>query len=227
MGGKRWRNGRRGEGWSVAYLVDSSVDGDEGVGEDGGGFGKEEFGFFVAGADVGEEELLGVGLEGEGGGLRGGAVELLGGDGGKGIVEGAFEAEEVHAFDIGEDGLGVGGVGAVGIAAGRFLATGLFFDEVAVGGDRVDEGEGVDAAVFVFEEQERALGVGEFVVTDFEFEVAVGGLHDGLHDVGNAGRGVDVDRGFVVAEVHAAEESRKPEEVVAVEVGDADLGEGL
>ena len=60
-------------------LVDSPVGSDEGVGEDGGGFGKEEFGFFVAGADVGEEKLLGVGLEGEGGGLRGGAVELLGG----------------------------------------------------------------------------------------------------------------------------------------------------
>ncbi len=101
---------------------------------------------------MGEEELLGVGLEGESCGLRGGAVELLGGDGGEGIVEGAFEAEEVDAFYIGEDGLGVGSVGAVGVTAGRILATGFFFDEVAVGWDRVYEGEGTDATVFVFEE---------------------------------------------------------------------------
>ena len=204
-----------------------TVGGDEGVGEDDGGFGKEGFGLFVAGADVGEEELLGVGLEGEGGGLRGGAVELLGGDGGKGIVEGTFEAEEVHVMDIGEDGLGVGGVGAVGIAAGRLLATGLFFDEVAVGGDGVQEGEGVDEAVFVFEEQERAFGVGEFVVAYLEFDMAVRYLHDVLHDAFYAGGGVDVDGVFVAAEVHAAEEAWEPEEMVAMEVGDADLGEGL
>ena len=41
-----------------------AVGGDEGVGEDDGGFGKEGFGLFVASADVGEEELLGTCLEG-------------------------------------------------------------------------------------------------------------------------------------------------------------------
>ena len=51
------------------YFDLGAVGGKEGVGEDGGGFGEELFGLFVAGADVGEEELLGVGLEGEGGGL--------------------------------------------------------------------------------------------------------------------------------------------------------------
>ena len=114
-----------------------TVGGDEGVGEDGGGFGEEQFGLFVAGADMGEEELLGVGLEGEGGGLRGGAVELFGSDRGEGVVEGAFEAEEVDAFDVGEDGFGVGGVGAVGVVADGVGSAGLFFDEVAVGGDGV------------------------------------------------------------------------------------------
>ena len=66
--------------------------------------------------------------------MRCGAVELFGGDGGEGVVEGAFEAEEVDPLYVGEDGLGVGGVGAVGVAAGRVGTTGLFFDEVAVGG---------------------------------------------------------------------------------------------
>ena len=46
-----------------------AVGGEEGVGEDGGGFGKEGFGLFVTGADVGEEELLGICLEGQSGGL--------------------------------------------------------------------------------------------------------------------------------------------------------------
>ena len=74
------------------YLELCAVGGDEGVGEDGGGFGEEQFGFFEAGADVGEEELLGVGFEGKCGGLRGGAMEFFGGDGGEVVVEGAFEA---------------------------------------------------------------------------------------------------------------------------------------
>ena len=122
---------------SVVDFVLGTVGSDEGVGEYGGSFGEELIGLFEAGTDVSEEELLGVGLEGEGGGLRGGAVELFGGDGGEVVVEGAFEAEKVDIFDIGEDCLGVGGVGAVGIASGRVLATGLFFDEVAVGGHGV------------------------------------------------------------------------------------------
>ena len=61
-------------------------------------------------------------------------MEFFGGDGGKGVVEGAFEAEEVDPLDVGEDGLGVGGVGAIGVAAGGIFAARLFFDEVAVGG---------------------------------------------------------------------------------------------
>ncbi len=69
--------------------------------------------------------------------------------------------------------------------------------------------------------------MGELVIMYFEIEVAARNFHDGLHGAGYAGRGVDVDGCFVVAEVHAAQQAGEPEEVVAVEVGDADLGEGL
>ena len=46
------------------YLDLCAVGGDEGVGEDGGGFGEERFGLFETCADVGEEELTGIGFEG-------------------------------------------------------------------------------------------------------------------------------------------------------------------
>ena len=58
-----------------------SVGGEDGGGEKGGGLVGVEFGLFVAGADVGEHQLLGAGLEGQRGGLARGAVEFLGGDG--------------------------------------------------------------------------------------------------------------------------------------------------
>ena len=79
-------------------------------------------------------------------------MELFGGDGGEGVVEGAFEAEEVDILDIGEDGLGVGSVGAVGVAAGRVGTTGLLFDEIAIGGNRMNQREGMDAAKVVLED---------------------------------------------------------------------------
>ena len=79
-------------------------------------------------------------------------MELFGGDGGEGVVEGAFEAEEVDALDVGEDGLGVGSVGAVGVAAGRVGTTGLLFDEIAIGGNRMNQREGMDAAKVVLED---------------------------------------------------------------------------
>lgn len=79
-------------------------------------------------------------------------MELFGGDGGEGVVEGAFEAEEVDTLDIGEDGLGVGGVGAVGVAAGRVGTTGFLFDEIAIGWHRMNQREGMDAAKVVLED---------------------------------------------------------------------------
>ena len=48
----------------IVYLDLCAVGGDEGVGEDGGGFGEERFGLFETCADVGEEELTGIGFEG-------------------------------------------------------------------------------------------------------------------------------------------------------------------
>ena len=44
------------------YFKLCAVGGEEGVGEDGGSFGKEGFRVFEAGTDMGEEELLGVGF---------------------------------------------------------------------------------------------------------------------------------------------------------------------
>ena len=208
------------------YLDLCAVGGDEGVGEDGGGFGKEGFGLFVAGTDVGEEELLGAGLEGQGGGLRGGAVEFFGGDGGEGVVEGAFETEEVDVLDIGEDALGVGGVGAVGVTTCGVGTTGFLFDEVAVGGYGVNQREGEDAAEVVFEKGEGTFGVGELVVADVEVDMASRDRHDGLHGMGDAGGGIDVEGLFTSAEVHAADEAGEAEEMVAMEVGDADEGAG-
>ena len=153
-------------------------------------------------------------------------MEFLGGDGGKGVVEGAFEAEEVDPLDVGEDGLGVGGVGAVGVAAGRVGTTGLFFDEVAVGGHGMNQREGMDAAKVVFEDGQGAFGVGELVVAGFEVDVAARDGHDGLHGMGDAGGGIDVEWLSAPAEVHAADNAGEAEEVVAVEVGDADEGAG-
>ena len=62
--------------------------------------------------------MLGVRLAGHGGGHDGGAVQFLLRHGGESLVESAFHAEQVDPFDEGEDGIGVGGVGAVGVAAG-------------------------------------------------------------------------------------------------------------
>lgn len=85
----------------------------------------------------------------------------------------------------------------------------------------------MDAAEVVLKEGETARGVGEFVVTDVELDMAARDFHEGLHGVGDAGRGIDVDRLLPPAEVHAADESWEAEEVVAVEVRDEDGAEGL
>ena len=123
-------------------------------------------------------------------------MELFGSDGGEGVVEGAFEAEEVDPFDVGEDGLGVGGVGAVGVASGRVLTTGLFFDDVAVSGHGMQQWEGVEMAEVVFEYGNATFGVGELVVTDVELDMATRDFHQCLHSVGDAGGGIDVERLF-------------------------------
>ena len=83
VGGTRWRMGdggcgevagRRELGRGVVHFVALAVGGYEGVGEDSLGLGQQFFGLFETGADVGEEELPGLGLEGQGGGLHGGAM---------------------------------------------------------------------------------------------------------------------------------------------------------
>ena len=85
----------------------------------------------------------------------------------------------------------------------------------------------MEATKAVLEEEKAARGVGEFVVAYVELDMAARDFHDGLHGMGNAGGGVDVERVLASAEVHTADETGEAEEVVAVEVGDADEGAGL
>ena len=85
-----------------------------------------------------EEELFGLSLEGQCGSLRSGAMELFGGNRGKGVVEGTFETKKVDTLDVGENCFGVGGISAVGVSADRILAARFLFDKVAVGGDGMD-----------------------------------------------------------------------------------------
>ena len=69
--------------------------------------------------------------------------------------------------------------------------------------------------------------MGELVVTDVEFDMAARDFHEGLHGVGDADGCIDVVGSLTTAEVHAADEAGEAEEVVAVEVCDADDGAGL
>lgn len=68
--------------------------------------------------------------------------------------------------------------------------------------------------------------MGEFVVANIEVDVTARYLHKGLHGMGDAGRRIDVEGLFTSAEVHAADKAGESEEVVAVEVSDADEGAG-
>ena len=76
--------------FSIVHLVLGSVGCYEGVGEDGLGFGQQVLGLFESGADMGEQQLFGMGLLGQGGGLCGCAVQFLFGHAGESIVEGAL-----------------------------------------------------------------------------------------------------------------------------------------
>jgi len=129
--------------------------------------------------------------------------------------------------DVGQEALGVAGVGAVGVAACGVVAAGFFLDEVAVGGDGVEQGEGRDAAAFVFEHLQAALGMAELVVAHREVEMAAGDGHEEFHGLGDTGGRKDVHRGLAAAEVHGAEQAGQAEEVVAVEVGEEDGAHGL
>ena len=171
---------------------------------------------------MGEEQLPCLGFEGQGGRLCRGAVQFLGCHAGKGIVEGALKAEQVHFVDEGQEALGVARVGAIGVATGGVGAAGHLFYQVAVGGHRVEQRKGRDTAKVVLEHGLAAFGVAEFVVVHFEVEAASGGLHKGVHGMGNALGSEDADRVGAATEVHGAQQARESKEVVAVQVGEED-----
>ena len=183
---------------SLVEVVDAvlrTVGGDDRIGEYGSGFGQQDFRLFVSRADVSQQQATGVGFEGHCGCLCGGAVQLLIGDRGKRIVESAFETQQIDVVDIRENSLGIGGVGAVGVTPCGIFATGLFFYQVSVCRDGMDKREGMYAAIVVFENGERPLGMGEFVIMHLEVDMASGHLKDEREGFLYALGGINVDRG--------------------------------
>lgn len=102
----------------MIHLDDEAVGGDGGVGEVGCGLVEEEVGLVVAGADVGEQQLVGLREGGELSGLSGGEVLALAGKVGEVVGEGALQAQEVGTLHVGHEGFVVLGVAAVGVDAG-------------------------------------------------------------------------------------------------------------
>lgn len=186
---------------------------------------------------MGEHQSLGFGLEGRGGGLPCRAVELFGSHGGEGIVESTFHAEEVGALNIRDNLFGVGGVGTVSVATGGIDSTGgrrplvgpagNLIHHIAVGGHRVHQREGRDAAAIVFEEKVATLAEIQLVVTDLIVDMAARGGQEGLHGRPYTHRGIDVEWLFPSAEMHGADQPGKPEEMVAMQVGEEDMRDGL
>jgi len=85
-----------------------------GIREDRGGFGEEGGEVLVAGGKVGQDELLGLGLGGDGGGLGGGEVVVFAGEVAVGLEVGAFAEEEVGFMGDFEGGIAREGIGDVG-----------------------------------------------------------------------------------------------------------------
>ena len=89
------------------------------------------------------------------------------------------------------------------------------------------QGEGEDPTEVGLEKELHALGKLQLMVVNLEGDVAAGHIHQHIHSLADACRGIDIDGLDAPAEMHAAQQSGKPEEVVAVEVGEADVGEAL
>lgn len=103
----------------------------------------------------------------------------------------------------------------------------FFRDTESVGGNRVDDGESVDGAAFTLENPVEALG--EIHLDEFQriADMVAGEFEGGLDHLSGTLGSNDGDGLGPTAEVHSGEESRKAEEVVAVEVRDEDGTEGL
>jgi len=164
---------------SVVHLVSLAVFGEDGVFEDGLGFADDYIYLvaFVAGGEMGQEQLPDFGLEGNLRGLMSGEVAFLGSKLAKRVVEGAFEAQHIDSVNnIGET-IEKACVATVGIAVGfatRECHLGIG-DDGAVGHGEV--GSLLDVAAV--EVGEAVFVAGIFLEVEFGFgffeEKAVGG----------------------------------------------------
>ena len=100
-------------------------------------------------------------------------------------------------------------------------------EAVAVGGHRVQDGEGIDGTTRAFKDTLLAFGKVQLDETEFESDVVARELEGGLYDLAGTGGGDDGDGLGAAAEVHGGEEAREAEEVVAVKVRDEDGGQRL
>ena len=65
------------------------------------------------------------------------------------------------------------------------------------------------------------------MVGEAKVDVTAGDLQEQLHGLTDASRGIDLNRLCATTQMHAAQQSRQPEKVVAVQVGNADLRDAL
>ena len=107
------------------------VSGHDRVGENRLRLGKQQLRLLEAGTDMREQQLAHMGFLRQCRRHQSGAMQLLRRHRGKGVVESAFYAQEIHPLNIGQETLGVARVGAIGVAAHGVLATGFLLDKVA------------------------------------------------------------------------------------------------
>ena len=142
----------------MLYAVTLTVGGWYCVGEYGRGFCKEFVNFFVAGAEVGEQQLFDFGAAGNSGGLGRGAVLFLYGYAFKVVGKGAFQTEQVHAVhEVGQLVEGAS-VAAIGVTAWRTAAVWHLFYNIAKGLHRVTQCKGGNIAPLVFINVQRTCG---------------------------------------------------------------------
>ncbi len=123
MAGVPFAGLRRRPGMRRSDLVCHAFQGQFGIGKDLTGLLLEGMQFFIFGAEMTNEEPLDTGLQGDGGGLGGGAMEALAGLDFEVFQVGGLMIEHVDAADGGGNTLVEEGVGGIGIGLG--LAGGL------------------------------------------------------------------------------------------------------
>lgn len=182
----------------------------------GRGLLQEDIGLAVAGTDMAEQQLLGFSQGSDAAGLAGGEVLALLGKLGKLVCKCAFEAQEVGALDEGDDIFGVGRVAAVGVAAGGIGATGHLGDAEAVGGHRMDDGEGIDGATRALEDPMHSFREVHLDEIQLVAYMVAGEAEDGFNHLAGSFGSHHGDGLSTTAEVHGGEKPWKTEEVVAM-----------